>query len=273
MKTRITDLVSDCCPEAVLIGEHDEALASRIEAKVQTRLGPAEANTRSRGKLPRAFLLAAVLILAIGTVAFAIAESTISVRKPSAEDELVTGFRYEEVVDDKVNNSWILVYPDAGMVFTFSCPEEITYTPEFRCFWLPQEATEGITDEEGWTTRLFCDVGDAIPYSISTIEYVRDGTQLVLSGDVDIVKEEQLDTWQLLEVTSDCSKLIFPKYDRANYILLFQETTGYLIVISGELDMETLEHIAYEMEVRESSAPRTALIGGFQIGTIDLARG
>ncbi len=273
MKTRITDLVQDCCPEAVLIGRYDEELASRIETRVQMRLEPTEVNTRRRGKLPRAFLLAAALILAIGTVAFAIAEYAISVRKPSSEDELVTGFRYEEVVDGKVKNSKILVYPNAGMVFTFSCPEDIAFAPEFRCFWLPQEATEGITDEEGWTTRLFCDEGDEIPYSISTIEYVRDGTQLVLSGEVDIVKEDRLGGWQLLEVTSDCSKLIFPTYDRANYILLFHETTGCLIVISGELDMETLEHIAYEMEIRESNTPRAESIGGSQIGTIDLGRG
>ena len=273
MKTRITDLVQDCCPEAVLIGGYDEALASRIEARVHARLETAAGNTVRRWKLPRALLLAAALILAVGTVAFAVAEYTMSTRKPSKEDELVAGFRYEEVVDGKVKNSKILVYPDAGMVFTFSCPEAVTHAPEFRCFWLPQDATEGITDEQGWTTRLFCDEGNAILYSISAIEYVRDGTQLVLSGDVDIVKEDRLGGWQITEVTSDCSKLIFPKYDRANYILLFQKTTGNLILISGELDMETLEHIAYEMEIRESSTPKAESNGDSLIGTIDLGRG
>ena len=49
--------------------------------------------------------------------------------------------------------------------------------------------------------------------------------------------------------------------------------TTDLIVISGELDMETLEHIAYEMEIRESNTPRAESIGGSQIGTIDLGRG
>ena len=53
MKTRITDLVQDCCPEAVLIGGYDEALAARIEARVQTRLGTATLNTGRRRKLPR----------------------------------------------------------------------------------------------------------------------------------------------------------------------------------------------------------------------------
>ena len=55
--------------------------------------------------------------------------------------------------------------------------------------------------------------------------------------------------------------------------MLFDKTTGYLILISGESDMETLEHIAYEMEIRESSIPRPEYSGGPAIGLIDLARG
>ena len=154
MKTRITDLVQDCYAENINIGEYDEELSARIMDNVQNRLGVKNTPPRRVRKLPRAFLLAAVLVLAFGAVAFAIAEYTLSLRKPSADEELVSGFRYEEVVDGKVWNSEILAYPDAGMIFTFNCPEEITSTPEFRCFWLPQEATEGITDEQGWTKRL-----------------------------------------------------------------------------------------------------------------------
>ena len=127
--------------------------------------------------------------------------------------------------------------------------------------------------EQGWTKRLFCDSGDIIPYSISTSDRISNGFQLVLSGDVSVVIEEHLGDWKLLEVTSDCSKLIYPTCDRANYILLFQKTTGYLVLISGELDMETLEHIAYEMEIRESGIPKVEHTGGPLIGTIDLARG
>ena len=272
MKTRITDLVLDCCPADIDIGEYDVELAARIIDKVQVQLRAKNQSRRIR-RIPRAFLIAAMLALAFGTVAFAIAEYTISLRKPSADEELVSGFRYEEVVDGKVWSSRILAYPDAGMVFTFTCPEEMTHTPEFRCFWLPQEATEGLTDEQGWTKRLFCDSGDSIPYCISTIDNISNGLQLVLNGNVSVVKEERLGDWELLEVTSDYSEMIYSTYDRANYILLFQKTTGYLVLISGELDMETLEHIAYEMEIRESGIPKVELTGDPLIGTIDLARG
>ena len=95
----------------------------------------------------------------------------------------------------------------------------------------------------------------------------------MLNGNVSVVKEERLGDWELLEVTSDYSEMIYSTYDRANYILLFQKTTGYLVLISGELDMETLEHIAYEMEIRESGIPKVELTGDPLIGTIDLARG
>ena len=163
MKTRISDLVTDCCPAEVDLGKPDEALALRITGKVRERLGTEAAPPRRRSKLTRAFLLAAALVLAFGTAAFALAGFGMNLRKPTAEDPLVSGFRYEEVVDGKVWNSEILTYPDAGMVFTFSCPEESTHAAEFRCFWLPREATEGLTDEEGWTKRLFATQEAASP--------------------------------------------------------------------------------------------------------------
>ena len=272
MKTRITDLVQNCCPADIELGRYDRDLTARILENVQGRLGMNPSHPRRIRKVRRILLLAAVLALAFATAAYAIAEYTIRLRKPAADEDLLAGFRYEEVVDGKVWNSEVLVYPDAGMVFTFSCPDEMTRTPEFRCFWLPQDATEGITDEQGWTKRLFCDAGDSIPYCITTFDSIRDGSQYVLNGDVELVKEEQLEDWQILEVTSDYSRMIHPAYERANYILLFEKTTGFLVLVSGESDMETLEHIVYEMEIRESDVSPVAG-GGSGIGLMDLGRG
>ena len=273
MKIRITDLMTDCCPEEAFIGDYDRRLAERIDRNVQQRISPENTRPNRHRRLPKAFLLAAALVLSIGTIAFAVAGYSMSHRKPAAEDSLVSGCRFEEVVDGKVWNSEILSFPDAGMVFTFTCPETMVKTPEFRCFWLPDEATEGLTDEEGWTKRLFRDEGEKILYSISTVDYIRDGMQLVLSGDVEVTGEETWGEWQILKVTSDCSRLVYPTYDRANYILLYQETTGYLVIIGGEADMETLEHIAGEMEIRESDIPAPESAGALPVGSIDLARG
>ena len=273
MKIRITDLITDCCPEAAILGEYDGRLAERIDRRVQQRISTADTRPTRTRRLPKAVLLAAVLVLSIGTVAFAVVGYSMSHRKPAAEEDLVSGFRYETIVDGKVWNSEILSFPDAGMVFTFNCPEPAADTAEFRCFWLPGAATEGITDEEGWTKYLFRDEGDTILYSISTLDYIRDGMQLVLSGDVEVVGEENWDDWQILKVSADCSDLIYPTYDRANYILLYQNSTGYLIVVAGEAEMETLEHIAREMEIRRSDIPKHEDINGLPVGSMDLARG
>ena len=273
MKIRITDLMADCCPEEAVIVDYDRRLAERVNRNVQQRISPENTRPNRHRRLPKAFLLAAALIFSIGTIASAVVGYSMSHRKPAAEECLVSGFRCEEVVDGKVWNSEILAFPDAGMVFTFACPEEMVSTPEFRCFWLPDEATEGLTDEEGWTKRLFRDEGEKILYSISTVDYIRDGMQLVLSGDVEVTGEEIWGDWQILKVTSDCSNIVYPTYDRANYILLYQETTGYLVIIVGEAEMETLGHIAGEMEIRGSDIPAPASTGGLPVGSIDLARG
>ena len=91
--------------------------------------------------------------------------------------------------------------------------------------------------------------------------------------EVVVVGEENWDDWQILKVSADCSDLIYPTYDRANYILLYQNSTGYLIVVAGEAEMETLEHIAREMEIRRSDIPKHEDINGLPVGSIDLARG
>ena len=47
----------------------------------------------------------------------------------------------------------------------------------------------------------------------------------------------------------------------------------HLVLVSGELDIETLEHIAYEIEIRESGIPKIEHTGDPLIGAIDLGRG
>ena len=44
-------------------------------------------------------------------------------------------------------------------------------------------------------------------------------------------------------------------YEKANYVLLFNSEKGWLIMVSGTDDLETLEHIASELEIRDSGEP------------------
>ena len=80
--------------------------------------------------------------------------------------------------------------------------------------------------------------------------------QYVLSGKAEIVEETDWGVWHVQKITSDYSESeMFAWMDKANYILLFDAERGYLLTVKGTSDMETLEHIARELEVRESDTP------------------
>ncbi len=76
-------------------------------------------------------------------------------------------------------------------------------------------------------------------------------------------------------VSSDYKKLLH--YDRIiNYVFMFDETKGYFVRVAGAADMETLEKIARNIEVRESSTPYELEPAGTprsNICIIDLGRG
>ncbi|MBO5570632.1 MAG: hypothetical protein J6A79_17115 [Clostridia bacterium] len=64
-------------------------------------------------------------------------------------------------------------------------------------------------------------------------------------------------------------------YERANFVLLFNIEQGWLVSITGTAPLETLEHIAFELEIRDSGEP--AFSGENQVieamGMIDPGRG
>ena len=167
----------------------------------------------------------------------------------------------------------------AGMVLTFEGPEEIPNQPEFRCFYLPSETTFGFTDAEGWATYLSDNgQGAEIPYIIAA-RAVRPGNfKTVINGEVTVVKEEDWGEWHVTELTSDYTNCTWRwSYEKANFVLLFNGEKGWLIEITGTDELETLEHIARELEIRDSGqlpyfaeSEETAIEG---IGMIDPGRG
>lgn len=72
--------------------------------------------------------------------------------------------------------------------------------------------------------------------------------------------EDVSDVWHVMKITSDyseCEGFHFEN-DRVNYIILFDAACGYFVNSRGTSDMETLEHIACVIEVRESATPYTS---------------
>ena len=244
--------MDDCCPTEVTLGAEDKAMARRINDAVMEKIGAAQPRPkRVVKKTLRTLLLVAAIAALLGTAAYAANGYFMELKKT---DEPVSGRWYEVDESGKVIQDQKLSYPDAGMVLTFEGPEEISTVPEFRCWYLPSEADFGYTDEEGWS-RYLSDNGEdrSIPYCISA-GIVRPGTfRLVINGEVTLVSEDDWGDWHVTELTSDytrCSQRW--AYDRANFVLLFNREKGWRVTVCGTDELEVLEHIARELEIRDS---------------------
>lgn len=275
MQIRISEMMEDECPAEVSIGCEDREMARRIRASVMQKIGAAQPKSKRLTKRSvKTLLLAAVLAALLGTAAYAGGAYFMNMRKT---EESVSG--YWRAVDStgRLTDEQKVVFPDAGMVLSFEGPSAQTNRPEFRCWYLPSEATFGFTDREGWTSYLSDNgVGASIPYIVSASNVRTGGFLKVINGDVSIVKEEDWDDWHVAMLTSDYTNCkLHWTYERANFILLFNKEQGWLIAVCGTADMETLEHIARELEIRDSGEPaydgENQFVEG--IGMIDPGRG
>ncbi|MBR1567148.1 MAG: hypothetical protein IJ649_10355 [Oscillospiraceae bacterium] len=255
MQIRISDLMDDSCPTDVRLGAEDKEMARRINASVMQKIGAERPKPRKTAKrTARTLLLVAVIAALMGTVAYAASGWFMGLKKA---EEPVTGHYRAVDEDGNLKTDYKLSYPDAGMVLTFEGPEERTNQPEFRCFYLPSEADFGFTDAEGWATYLSdSGKGASIPYIVSASNVRAGNHRRIINGEVTTVKEETWGDWQVTELTSDYTHCTQHwAYEKANYVLLFNSEKGWLIMVSGTDDLETLEHIASELEIRDSGEP------------------
>lgn len=227
-------------------------MTRRIRASVMEKIGAAQPKPRRlRRRGVRTLLLAAALAAAMGTAAYAAGEYFMNLRQTEGPE---SGAWVELAADGSVLNEQRLSYPDAGIVLSFDGPEERSSQPEFRCWYLPSEASFGFTDAEGWATYL-SDNGTerSIPYVISAGAVCGGNNRSIINGEVSVIKEEDWGDWHVTELTSDytnCS--VRWAYDRANFVLLFNAEKGWFVNICGTEELEVLEHIARELEIRDS---------------------
>ena len=269
--------MDDNCPTEISLGWEDRAMARRINASVMEKIGVEQTKPRRMAKKSlRTLLLVATIAALMGTAAYAGNAFFMNIRRTDAGE---TGYWRELDAEGELLNEQKITFPDAGMVLSFEGPQEIFNTPEFRCWYLPSEATFGCTDEEGWASYL-SDNGDGpdIPYIISA-GVVRPGNhKTIINGEVSVVKEEDWGDWHVTELSSDYTHCTWHwVYDRANYVLLFNSEKGWLVQVTGTESLETLEHIARELEIRDSGErPYFEVQEGIVvegIGMIDPGRG
>ena len=275
MQIRISDLMDACCPENVELGAEDKDMAGRINESVMAKIGVGQPRSKRTAKKPlRTLLLVAVLATLMGSAAYAVSGWFMNLRKTETAE---TGYWRELDEQGKILNEHKASFPDAGMVLTFEGPAERRNQPEFRCLYLPSEANFGFTDAEGWTTYL-SDQGEGsdIPYIISAGNVRAGNHKRIINGEVTLIKEEERDNWHVTGLTSDYTDCTMRwNYERANYVLLFNSEEGWLVMVSGTDDPDTLEHIARELEIRDSGEPAFAGEDAAveSIGILDPGRG
>ena len=233
--------------------------------------------SRKRGKLGRTLLIAAVITTLLGATAYAIAANIMNLR--NVKDEKISGRWGEQFIT--VNNANLELSFDVGLD---SCPAAV-----FRPDWLPAEPERPVQfnryeeeSGEGWYTMYAddgADPGGELPYNIQISSAANlKGMKLYFSGDMEIVKQDEWKGWQRTEIHGDYRRTspegVECMLDRY-YILLFNEKNCvYVYLATTEYDLETLEKIAENLEIRvldcfiETSSDKEG-----HVGYIDLGRG
>lgn len=273
MKIAIADMAADCFPENVSFDGFDAESTTRIMARVMEKIN---AEPRHRRyvvrKVVSTILIAAVLVSLFTVTAYALGLFGLKWRTP-AQEETVHGTWVDENADGEKFDVG-MYYPDAGMVIDYDC-ESVPHKIRFKPHWVPAEIMvlepENI-DEEGWYCKCGHWDADDILYDIG-VQYAASGFQLVVNGEVSVVKEEQWDNLTVKELSVKWDPVGHAgALANVNYVILFSEEYGYLLTISGTADFETLEHIARELEI-DVTDELYEYDPDFNIGILNLGRG
>lgn len=283
MQIRISDLMDDCCPEGVALGATDAALTQRIKVDVLNKIKN-DAPRPGRRNVTRILLLAAVIATLMTATAFAAGLFGMH-RETVPADEIPSG--YWRFYDDegKLMEEQKFVYPDAGLIFTFTGPDRPRYQLEIKPGWLPKgehyvACFRGDYTGDGWGNSFgACCSCDHIPCQIFAYEVDTRGRMSVLNAEPVTIEEETWDRWKVTKVVADYSGTEWSSLNKhlsiVNYILMFDEEQGILAIVQGEESMDTLEKIAQNLEIRETDtpAPPGNPLDEIQIGMMDIGRG
>ena len=276
-------MMDNCCPEKVALGTADAALTQRIRENVMNKIK--DGNTRPRRRnVTRILLLAAVIATLMTATAFA--AGIFGMRRETVPaDEIPSGYwRFYDSEGELVEEQK-LIYPDAGLVFTFTGPDRPRYELEIKPGWLPEgehydKCFRNDYTGDGWGNSFgaFCS-HDHIPCQIFAYEVDTGGRMSVLNAEPVSIEEEAWDNWKVTKVVADYSSTEWSRLNKyfsiVNYILMFDEEQGILAVVRGEDSMETLEKIAKNLEIRETDTPvpKGNPLDEVQIGMMDIGRG
>ena len=213
----------------------------------------------------RMLLIAAVLVSLLTATAFAAGLFSVKTR-PAERNETYT-IHWEE-------SEWMeegsVTWKDLKYVFKFDGPEE-SRKVEFKPGWLPFEPREEMNawsrTEDGWYTRLVSEGAPEVdafsdnyqPYCVEVYyapQFYNDGAMTLLYATPDEITEED---WEEYHVMKFHAENVIPANEYRDethlnyyYVILFNQSNGEIIVVAGTSDMETVEHVAKELKIRQT---------------------
>ena len=212
--------------------------------------------------------LAACLVIALAITAYAVGLFTVSHRDPEP------GETYSLYWPD--NPSGRLVWDKFNYVFEFDGPDECAEI-KFKEGWLPFAPDEGVnswfTDEEGWRTTLISEGAPEVdhtsenfqPYRVDVFyasQFKIDGAMILMYQTPETIISEQWGEHQVLKfhatqhfdaVDDDDRGIHTPERNLDYYyVILFSPDEGYVIVVCGTSDMETVEHVAKDLQIKKT---------------------
>lgn len=207
-----------------------------------------------------AFLIFAIAAYAMGLFSFS--------HRPRTESEKYS-IKWE-------NQSGKIVFDEFQYVFKFDGPSECNGV-KFKEGWLPfapnEEVNAWARDEDGWRTRLVSECASGVdsssdnyqPYRVELFyvpQFVDGGALFLNYQTPEEIVEEQWGEYKVMRIHAvhhqsgiDDEELDIHIPDRdMNYyfVILFHPEQGYIAIVSGTSDMDTVVHVAKELQFKQT---------------------
>lgn len=263
MEYRITDLMDAVSDDSVELEAATLASTEKIKELTMKKIQENGIKRSARPvRLRRIIVLAAAaaLLLALGMTAYATGLFGWRIHPVETDETVIVS---TEIGDRDLTGTTDLILYDESSGTRYRAEFRPGWLPEEPELWLPEQGTDFRCDfwgdhvEEGWYQHYSCDLRTngteeayqkanifGIPYQIEMISSYPAKKLLLMSKETRSMTEEDWDGVRVLKVETVMHT--WPM----NYVILMNEDEGWAVSVGGEDSIETLEHIARELEVR-----------------------
>lgn len=231
------------------------------DARSSLGYGQEKQSVKTVRRVSRTLLLAAVISLFLVGSAFAAGIFSLKESRPAKADETYS-IHWGE------SDSGLLTWHDLKYVFTFDGLEECRAV-KFKPGWLPFQPVYSTPDEDGYYTYLVSEGAPEVdfrsdnyqPYMVR-LYYVpqfaaEDGAMLLMYQTPGEITQEQwgdetvlkFEATQHFDASEGPAGSVPEHTGHYFFVIRFSESEGYIIVTAGTSDMETVEHVARELEI------------------------